>query len=74
MSRSSRTSPRMIRSFGSTQQSRSEVCPYINESTTITSCPSLSKLGTKTEPMYPAPPVTNIFISNLFSDAVTSSR
>ena len=31
----------------------------------ITLCPRLNNLGIKTEPLYPHPPVTNIFKINL---------
>src|SRR3989304_144191 len=59
---SSLVSPRMMASLLLLQQSSREPCLYIKLSKTITSWPALKSIGTKTEPIYPAPPVTRILL------------
>src|SRR2546422_1723805 len=58
---SSRASPRTTSNVSKPQHSASEVWPNMKLSSTVTEWPARRRLGTSTEPRYPAPPVTRIF-------------
>src|SRR5690625_94727 len=64
---SSSTSPAwvMSASMNGTPRGTAELCPVDRSSNTVTSWPTAHSWAATTEPIYPAPPVTKTFMSNL---------